>query len=224
MANSAKLIVSTLVASGVVVFALATILDLKLTSAQGVNGGPSAAGPSDPRSDVDALPAHADGPARVAVQPPDTVGDFDGAGASALTAAADEPTSAKVDERDSRTLDEKYAGATLGQLMAAKCLLEERQTVERDVIARELMAAGKLTEVPQNPDGGHVVMKGSSDGSPVSTVSAWKLVDGVNVVSAAVINGEEYPDYRALELEVWWLEGKIRKLKKSSTSDDVFVR
>ncbi|MBK8178528.1 MAG: hypothetical protein IPK67_06480 [Planctomycetes bacterium] len=221
MASKATIILSTLAASGMVVIVLITAFDLKITNADSVGRGSvdsrliAQGGIESPRSDD--IP-------RVVVQMPEPPGEFAGAGVSALANAAEKLATAKVYEQDSRTLDQKYDGATLGQLMAAKCLLEERRDSDRDRIGKELIAAGRLSEVIPNSAGQAAIIAGAKDGSPVSTIQTFDFVDGVSVVKAAVISGEEFPDYRALELEVWWLDCKIHTLKKKSASEQVMLK
>lgn len=124
--------------------------------------------------------------------------------------------SAKVYERDDRTLEQKYAGASLGQLLAAESLLAESRDRERGRIGAELIANNKLTIVTRAVGGDSPTPQSSNaDGSPVTSIQVFETVNGNVVEKAAVVSGEEYPDYRALELEVWWLQCKVHELKKS---------
>ena len=62
---------------------------------------------------------------------------MNGVGVSALSDAAEKLAASKVYEQDDRTLDQKYAGATLSQLVAAESLLKERRDSDRDRIFKE---------------------------------------------------------------------------------------
>ncbi|MEO6711480.1 MAG: hypothetical protein ABI054_04030 [Planctomycetota bacterium] len=136
---------------------------------------------------------------------------------SVLNGEAEKLASAANGQKQDVSLEQKYAGATYAQLHGAKAILAERRDFERDRISKELIAANRLTEVAPSPSDGLVhVMSGNLDGSPVSTVWTFEPVDGVSVSKAATISGEEFPEYRALELEVWWLECKVHKLKKEN--------
>src|SRR5690349_14836651 len=122
-----------------------------------------------------------------------------------VPAPGNSPAPTRVWDQIAPTYEKKYAGSTLEQLIAAKSVLEDRRDVDRDRILKELIAANRLVEVPVDADGKRS-LKGNKDGSPTSFTQTFDLVDGVTVSKAAVIKGEEYPEYRALELEVWWLE------------------
>lgn len=126
---------------------------------------------------------------------------------------------AKVYEHDDRTLDQKYAGASLGQLLAAQFLLTEQRDHERDRIGAELIAKDRLIRITRQTGGDEPSPQPSSaDGSPLSTVQVFEVVDGHAVEKAVTISGDEFPDYRALELEVWWIQCKVHDLKKSQQS------
>lgn len=132
-----------------------------------------------------------------------------------LQEAALELESARVFEQDDRTVADKYAGASLPQLMAALSLLSERRDAERARIGQQLIDAGRLELVTGGGEGGPATRSANPDGSPVTSVDRYELVDGVAVTKSAVITAEEFPDYRALELEVWWLQCRVHALKKS---------
>lgn len=153
---------------------------------------------------------------RSVVQPHEPSPEFASSGVAALSDAAERLAAVKVYEQDTRTFEQKYAGATIGQLVAAKCLLEERRDLDRERIGRELIADNRLVEVPTNAAGDSPAIPGNKDGSPVSCIQTFEVVDGVQVVKAAVISGDEFPDYRAIELEVWWLECRVHALKKTA--------
>lgn len=157
------------------------------------------------------------GLSRAVVQDPEPLPDQPAEGAAASSAAAEKPGSAKSAESHNQALEQKYAGATLDQLLAAESVLEERRNVDRDRILKELVDANRLVELPRAPDG-LASVPGNKDGSPVSSIMTWEQVDGVTVAKAAVISGEEFPEYRALELEVWWLQCKVHALKKEARS------
>lgn len=133
-----------------------------------------------------------------------------GSAVAVLETVARELETRRVFEQDDRTLEQKYAGATRGQLLAAASLLEERRNSERGRIAKEIIAGNRLSVTTLQRDGsGSPPLASGPDGRPVSMVQIFDSVDGVPVVKTAIISGEEYPDYRALELEVWWLHSKL---------------
>ncbi|MFO1009462.1 MAG: hypothetical protein U1F29_05310 [Planctomycetota bacterium] len=140
---------------------------------------------------------------------------------AALEAAARVLESERVFEQDDRTLESKYAGATRGQLLAAASLLEEKRDCERQRIAKEMLANDRLITTNLQRDESTVpTLKSGADGSPVSTVvQVFDVENGAPVMRSATISAAEYPDYRALELEVWWLHSKLLDEKESNREE-----
>lgn len=133
-----------------------------------------------------------------------------------LEKAALELEAAKVFEQDDRTVADKYAGASLPQLLAALALLSERRDAERERIGKQLIDAGRLVLVTDREDGAPSTRGPNPDGSPITSVDRFEVVDGVAVHKSVTITGQEFPEYRALELEAWWLQCRVHTLKQSS--------
>jgi hypothetical protein len=125
--------------------------------------------------------------------------------------------SKRVDEskdhkNDQRALEEKYAGASLGQLMEAEWVFAEKYNRERDRIAKELVANNRLTTVAAGESTGPKTTASHPTMSFVTVLGSD--VNGTPVTQGARIGGDEYPEFEALELEVGWLRNRVFKLKR----------
>jgi hypothetical protein len=120
---------------------------------------------------------------------------------------------ARVYEQDDRTLEQKYAGASNAELLAAWVLLKDRRQRECERIGQLLIKADRLTvSIPgQTPEGPTT----ATVGGPLSFIHTIEGSSEGAIVKGAHINGDEFPDYRALELEVFWLEQRTATIRKS---------
>ncbi len=218
MASRTFLLVAILAAGGVGAALLISALDLTTTTAKAANESRDVPTFGTGAKSELLSPATA-GPSRAAVQEPEPINVQPPVSEPSPTDMADKPTPAKPAENGDQSLEQKYAGATLGQLLEAESVLGERRDVDRDRILKELVDANRLVELPRAADG-TASLPGNKDGSPFSFIMRSEHVNGVNVTKAAVITGEEFPDFRALELEVWWLRNKVHAVKKQAKTQE----
>jgi hypothetical protein len=134
---------------------------------------------------------------------------------TALETSPSKFESAPVHAAGAQTLDEKYAGASFEQLLGAESVLKDRVDTERGRIGKELIANNRLTLVtPQTEDGAGDSRSANADGSPTSCVFK---VDEHGVGWKATITREEYPDFKAMESEWWWVACKVHSIKNAKT-------
>jgi len=135
-----------------------------------------------------------------------------------VTAGDADPAQSKSAPRDRADdlvlLDQKYAGASLDELIVAESRLTDKRKSELERICKLLLANDRLTPTAPQSSNDAADSKTPSDGRPASFVSQF----GPDGSKSVRITREEFPEYTALEVEVWWLHNKVRKLKQAESS------
>ena len=107
---------------------------------------------------------------------------------------------------------EKYKDCSMEQMRCAMLMLDRRETLERSKIVEQRLRDGVFT-TQVVPDGGRLPGPiGSSDGLPVAVGWQAEPSDGFVTYKVTQIPPEEYPDYRDLQVEAWWLATHLRRL------------
>jgi hypothetical protein len=105
----------------------------------------------------------------------------------------------------------KYDGLNAAQLKVAFSAVEGRRNSERKRIVDERMRAGQFEE-HFLPQGEKFPIASSKDGTPVSFGFVSDALDGYQLLKTTSISAEEYPEFRVLELEGWWLHNQLHKV------------
>jgi len=111
--------------------------------------------------------------------------------------------------------EEKYAGASMGQLLGAEWTLTEKYKREGERIAKELVAQNRLTVVAPGESSGP---RTTASHPTMSFVSVFGDANGTPTAKSARIGGDAYPEYDALELELGWLHQRVYKLRREQAA------
>jgi hypothetical protein len=108
-------------------------------------------------------------------------------------------------ENDDRAFAAKYAEASVPALKEALKLVKARVDVEQASIIQDRMDAGLYEEtfVPRGEPKPGLVGKGG--GMSTFGVKNIRAEDGSTIVRTTEITAEEYPEFNAARMEMWWL-------------------
>jgi hypothetical protein len=110
-------------------------------------------------------------------------------------------------------LAQKYSGLNAGELRAAYDVVKGECDRERQTIVDEKFKLGLYDVVSSGSDNPAPEIKTRPGGGPLS-FGFRQEVQGTTVISkVTTISPEEYPAYRALELEWAWLDRQVNSMK-----------
>lgn len=134
----------------------------------------------------------------------------------AFVALADAIRSEPIYDGQDDSFAAKYRDATSDQLQAALVIVRRQQEQERASIVKERMTRGLYTESVVAAGEETPSARTSPGSGPVSFGFETEQGNGYTKTKTTIINGDEYPEYRSVELELWWL---MRQLRSRGLSD-----
>ena len=103
-------------------------------------------------------------------------------------------------EDDDLAFARKYQGASVAVLNQALTLLQARVDSEQDAIIQDRMTSGKYIESSTQPP-----IRGKGKGLSAFGVRTEVGPNGDLVYKMTEITAEEYPEFNASRMEMWWL-------------------
>jgi hypothetical protein len=141
----------------------------------------------------------------------------DGPESSAVAKACSELESAVLTpiayEGEDMDFSRKYADMPPELLMPAYQMLTKHMTEQSNLILQDRLKNGLYDEKFYSGGEKFEEFKGSGDGKPVTVGFSTQPSGGGTVVKTVQFSKEEYPEFRALQLEYAWLHNRLHSLQ-----------